>query len=323
MTAPTLTGQQVEPGPSGSPSGEQDAFAADLHVVRRLHVGRWVAAAAIFTFCGWLGYVVGTNKNIRWSAVGAYFTDASILRGLVVTIELTVIAMAIGLVLGILLALMRISANPVLKAASNFYIWIFRGTPLLVQIIFWYNIALIFPRLWLFGFYVSTNTVITTFGAAILALGLNEGAYMSEIVRAGIMSVAHGQMDAALSIGLTRRQAMRHVVLPQALRVIVPPFGNQTIGMLKTTSLVSVIAAQDLLTRAQNIYGKNFEVIELLIVASLWYLVLTTIASVGQYFIEQRFAAGAVRSQTTPGLLDAIRNNLLSAPRLLRRGTGL
>jgi len=288
---------------------------AELEFVPTRHWGRWLAAGVILAFMAWLSYVVATNKNIRWNAVGTFLHDSSILDGLKITIELTLIAMAIGVALGILLALMHLSRNPVLSIFANFYIWVFRGTPLLVQIIFWYNIALIFPRIGFGSLSLNTNTVVTTFVAAILALGLNEGAYMSEIVRAGILSVTHGQMDAALATGLTQRQAMRHVVIPQALRVIVPPTGNQTIGMLKTTSLVSVIAAQDLLTRSQNIYAKNFLVIELLIVASIWYLALTTIASVGQYFLEKKFAAGATRNQPEPGLLDFVRRHVFSLPR--------
>jgi len=203
----------------------------------------------------------------------------------------------------------------VLRVTSSAYIWVLRGTPVLVQLIFWYNMALIFPRIGIGSFSLNTNHVITTFGAAILALGLNEGAYMAEIVRAGFLSVARGQMDAALATGLTRRQAMRYIIIPQSLRVIIPPTGNQTIGMLKTTSLASVIAAQDLLTVTENIYAKTFLVIELLIVASIWYLVGTTIASIGQYFIERKFGAGS----TTTGvkMSDFLRERMLSSTRAL------
>ena len=196
------------------------------------------------------------------------------------TIELTVIAMAIGIALGVLLAVMRLSPNPLVSSASWLYIWFFRGTPVLVQLLFWYNIAALYPKIALgipFGpafVHADANTLITAFAAAILGLGLNEGAYMAEIVRAGIISVDEGQTDAAQSLGMTRLQTLRRIVLPQAMRVIIPPTGNETISMLKTTSLASVIAVTELLYSAQQIYAVNFKTIPLLIVASIWYLAL-------------------------------------------------
>jgi polar amino acid transport system permease protein len=309
-----LAGEKPAPATS-SPFGH-------IRVAKKPHWGRWAGGVVVIAIIGGLGYAVGTTPNIKWPAVGQYFSNSAILSGLVVTLELTVLAMAIGVGLGILLALMRLSMVVLFKASSGIYIWFFRGTPLLVQIIAWYNIGLVFPSIDLFGYHVGTNSLISPFTAAVLALGLNEGAYMSEIVRAGIMSIPHGQMDAALMVGLTRRQAMRSIVIPQSLRVIVPPTGNQTIGMLKTTSLVSVIAAQDLLTKAQYIYAKNFLVIELLIVASLWYLVLTTVASIGQYFLEKKIGVGSRRSNTRPLNLWAEVGRQLSRPlsMLTRRG---
>jgi len=196
--------------------------------------------------------------------------------------------MLIGTAGGVVLAVMRLSDNAVLVNLSRLYIWFFRATPLLVQIIFWFNIQLFIPRIVLGPIDLSMNALISAFTAALLALSLNESAYMAEIVRGGLNAVDRGQAEAATALGFTPLQTLRHVVLPQALRVVIPPIGNQTISMLKTTSLVSVVAAQDLLTRAQNIYARNFLIIELLIVASLWYLVLTTLASIGQHFIERR-----------------------------------
>lgn len=284
---------------------------AGICVAKKTHWARWVGGAVVTALVIGIAYAVATTPNIQWRAVGRYFSSSAILNGLVVTLELTVLAMAIGIGLGILLALMRLSNIVIFKVPSAIYIWLFRGSPLLVQIIAWYNIALVFPTVGVFGLHVSTNALISPFTAAVLALSLNEGAYMSEIVRAGILSIPHGQTDAALTIGLTRRQAMRYIVIPQSLRVIVPPTGNQTIGMLKTTSLVSVIAAQDLLTRAEYIYAKNFLVIELLIVASIWYLVLTTLASVGQYFLERKIGVGSRRSESgRRGLLAEVYRHL-------------
>jgi polar amino acid transport system permease protein len=297
-------------------NSEDIRFSTDksqLKYARTKRWGSWIAAAVVILLGGCLLWAVATNPNIKWSKMSGYIFDGAVLRGLVVTLELTVLAMVIGVALGVVLALMKLSPNGVLRTTSGIYIWVFRGTPVLVQLIFWYNMALIFPRIGFGVFSVDTNRVISTLGAAILALGLNEGAYMAEIVRAGILSVSRGQMDAALATGLTRRQAMRHIVIPQALRVILPPTGNQTIGMLKTTSLASVIAAQDLLTVTENIYAKTFLVIELLLVASLWYLVGTSIASIGQYFIEKKFGAGS--SSSGVKLADFVREHVFSSSR--------
>jgi polar amino acid transport system permease protein len=198
------------------------------------------------------------------------------------------------------LAVMRLSPNPLVSSSSWVYIWFFRGTPVLVQLLFWNFIAALYPHIAIgipFGpefFSIDANKAITPFVAAILGLGLNEGAYMSEIVRAGILSVDEGQTDAAHALGMTRLQTMRRIVLPQAMRVIIPPTGNETISMLKTTSIASVIAVGDLFTQVQLIYGGNLQQIPLLVVASIWYLVLTSLLSVAQYFIERRYSRGTV-----------------------------
>jgi polar amino acid transport system permease protein len=194
---------------------------------------------------------------------------------------------------------MRLSPNPVLKGFSGLYIWFFRGTPLLVQIIFWFNIQLFIPSIDIGPIHFDTNDIVTAFVAALLALSLNEAAYMAEIMRGGLMAVDSGQAEAAKALGYTPLQSMLRIIFPQALRVIIPPIGNQTISMLKTTSLVSVVAAQDLLTRAQNIYARNFLIIELLIVASIWYLVMTTVASGIQYLIERRLGRSTIDGGNT------------------------
>ena len=215
------------------------------------------------------------------------------------------------------MAIMRLSPNPLVSGASWLYIWFFRGTPVLVQLIFWYNIAALYPKLNLgipFGpafVHGNANTLIKPFTAAILGLGLNEGAYMAEIVRAGIISVDDGQTLAAQSLGLTRLQTMRRIVLPQAMRVIIPPTGNETISMLKTTSLVSVIAVADLLYAGQEIYSLNFETIQLLIVVSAWYLVCTSVLYVGQYYLERHYARGAAR-ELSPAALRRLRAGWLA-----------
>ena len=262
---------------------------------------------------------VVTNGRFEWSVVGDYLFDSRILHGAVVTIELTVIAMAIGIALGVLLAIMRLSPNPLISGASWFYIWFFRGTPLLVQLLFWYNIAALYPTIALgvpFGpsfIHANANTLITPFTAAILGLGLNEGAYMAEIVRAGIISVDEGQADAAQSLGMTRLQTMRRIVLPQAMRVIIPPTGNETISMLKSSSLVSVIVVTELLYAGQLIYSVNFKTIQLLIVVSFWYIVFTSVLYVGQYYLERYYGRGARGQPLTP--LERLRIGLMAVRR--------
>jgi polar amino acid transport system permease protein len=256
------------------------------------HWGQQIFGVIVIVILAAFLYAVATNENIKWSVVGENLFAPTILSGLWITISLTVISMIIGIVLGIILAIMRLSPNKVLSSVAAGYIWIFRGTPLLVQLLIWFNLALFFPRLGFGEFSLDTNTVISAFVAALLGLGLNEGAYMAEIVRGGILSVDHGQSEAASALGLRRRSTMFKIVLPQAMRVIIPPMGNDVITMLKMTSLVTVIAAPDLLNRAQTISVRNFYIFELLIVASIWYLLLTTIATLIQTRLEKRFARG-------------------------------
>jgi polar amino acid transport system permease protein len=277
--------------------------------------GRWVAAAIILYLTAAIVKSVATNPRFEWGIIRHYFTSSRVLQGLVTTLELTVLCMAIGIAIGIVLAVMRLSPNPLVSGASWLYIWFFRGTPVLVQILFWGFFAALYPRVSL-GIplgpqfvHFSANSVITPFVAGMLALGLNEGAYMAEIVRAGIISVDEGQTEAAQSLGMTRLQTIRRIVLPQAMRVIVPPTGNETISMLKTTSLVSVIAVTELLYSVQLIYAVNYRTIPLLIVASIWYLIVTTVLSFGQYYVERYFARGAAR-ELPPTALQRLRRSV-------------
>jgi polar amino acid transport system permease protein len=278
--------------------------------------GRWVAAAIILYLSAAIVKSIATNPRFEWGIIRHYFTSNRVLQGLITTLELTVLCMAIGIAIGIVLAVMRLSPNPLVSSASWVYIWFFRGTPVLVQILFWGFIAALYPTLSL-GIplgpqfvHFSANSTITPFVAGMLALGLNEGAYMAEIVRAGFISVDEGQTEAAQSLGMTRLQTMRRIVLPQAMRVIVPPTGNETISMLKTTSLVSVIAVTDLLYSVELIYAVNYRTIPLLIVASIWYLIVTTVLSFGQYYLERYFGRGAAR-ELPPTPLQRLRRNVL------------
>ena len=287
------------------------------------HYGRWAGAAVSIGVMALIVRLFVVTPNINWPKVGHYLTFSDILLGLQLTIILTIAAMAVGLVLGTVIAVMRLSANPVLRTLSWVYIWFFRGTPLLMQILFWFNIAIILPELGIgipftdWGVSVNTNVIVTSFVAALIALGLNEAAYMSEIVRAGILVVDYGQTEAAAALGMKRSLVFRMIVLPQAMRAIIPPTGNELIGLLKNTSLVSVIAAQELLTRAQNIYARNLLVIELLIVAAFWYLLVTSLLMWGQYYVERYYAKGSTNRPLPPTppqkLREWLRHRLSSA----------
>ena len=284
------------------------------------HPGRWVTVVVIAVLLAMLVHTLVVNPSFQWSVAWNYFSTVSVEKGVLLTLWLTVVSMVVGIAGGVLLAIMRLSPNPIVASAAWVYVWFFRGTPVLVQIIFWFNISAIFPRLSLgvpFGpsfVDVNANALISGVTAAILALGLNEAAYMSEIVRAGIISVDDGQSEAAAALGMTRLRIMSRIVLPQAMRVIVPPTGNETISMLKTTSLVSVVAVGDLLYSAQVIYTRTFQVIPGLIAASLWYIILTSILSIGQFYIERHFARGtALAARET--LLEKVLRNIFGSAR--------
>jgi polar amino acid transport system permease protein len=297
-----------------------------MKVVPVRHPGRWVSGAVILVLIAMLFNSLVFSKVVRgnstegrfqWGEVRKYLFAGPVFRGIGVTLELTVIAMAVGVVLGIILAIMRLSPNRLLSGSAWVYIWFFRGTPVLVQLFFWYvGISYLYPKLTLgvpFGpefFKIDANSLITSFIAAALGLSLNEGAYMAEIVRAGIISVDEGQNEAAQSLGMGKLKTMRRIVLPQAMRVIIPPTGNETISMLKTTSLVYAIAGADLFTATENISNSNYQIVPLLTVASIWYLFFTSILTIGQYYIERYYSRGSVRAlPLTP--IQRLRRTLL------------
>jgi polar amino acid transport system permease protein len=295
-----------------------------LRAVPVRHPGRWVSGVAILVGVALFVHTVTVSRvrrggvsqpRYQWDVVWKYFSSRLIFDGLIVTIELTVIAMAIGISLGIILAVLRLSPNPLLSSASWLYIWFFRGTPVLVQLYFWFDISYLYPRL-TFGIpfgpafaHLNANTAITPFFAAVVGLSLNEGAYMAEIVRAGIISVDEGQTEAAHALGMSRLQTMRRIVLPQAMRVIVPPTGNETISMLKTSSLASAITVAELLFKAQTVYSRTYQTVPLLMVASFWYLIVTSFLTSGQYYVERYFARGSVR-QLPPTPLSKVRRQI-------------
>ncbi|MCZ7415289.1 amino acid ABC transporter permease [Streptomyces sp. WMMC897] len=302
-TAPAVSPSRT--GPEGSPGPE-------LTVVTLTHWGRWLAAALSLTALAALVGSLARNDNLRWDIVGEYLFTDLVFDGLLTTVWLTVGAMALGLVLGVLLAVMRLSPNPVLFGLSGLFVWLFRGTPLLVQIIFWGYAGALYSQLTIglpftdvVFFQADTNALLTPVVAALLALALHEAAYASEIVRAGIQSVDTGQTEAAHSLGMRPALTMRRIVLPQAMRVIIPPMGNETINMLKMTALVSVISAHDLMSNIQAVYAQNYQVIPMLVVASLWYLALVTLLSVPQSWLERRYGRG-VAGSAAPSVLQRV-----------------
>nr|WSY56259.1 amino acid ABC transporter permease [Streptomyces sp. NBC_00886] len=255
----------------------------------------WAATVVVLVFAAMLVHGLVTNKAFQWNVVGRYLFDSDILAGLGLTVLLTVITMVVGLVLGTVLALMRLSGSLLLSWVSWAYIWFFRSVPVLVQLIFWFNFGALYSHLSLgvpFGPELisgSTNTLITPMTAALAGLGLSQAAYTGEVIRAGILAVPKGQTKAALALGMSHRLTFQRIVLPQAMKIIIPPLGNEVISTTKGTSLVSVIALSELLYSAQLIYARTYETIPLLIVASLWYLAVVSVLSVGQHFLERRY----------------------------------
>jgi polar amino acid transport system permease protein len=263
-----------------------------LTLVPRRHYGRMIGAAVV---CAALAAIVHAFAvgQIEWNYVAEFLTVPAIMSGLVNTVVMALLAMVLGIVLGVIFAIMRLSHNPVLFVTALGYVWLFRAIPALLQLLLWFNLALVFPTISIPGiFSVPTVTVMTPFVAALLGLGIQQGAFTAEVVRAGLLSVDQGQYEAAQTIGMTRLKMLRRIIMPQAMRVIVPPVGNEFIGMVKLTSLASVIQYAEILHSAQNIYYANSRVIELLIVASIWYLLVVTILSLIQGRVEKYYSKG-------------------------------
>ncbi|MEU8568419.1 amino acid ABC transporter permease [Streptomyces pathocidini] len=281
-------------GPADAPPPGPQPEAIKAIPVR--HYGRWISGVVVL---GLLALLINAFAvaNINWSAIPDFFFDSSVLHGVWRTVYISVLSMIIGLVGGIVLAVMRLSKNPVTSWVAWAYIWFFRGTPVFVQLILWFNLGLVFETINL-GFYKDEMTdFMTPFMAALLGLGLNEAAYMSEIVRAGIQSVDEGQTEASHALGMTHGKTLRRVVLPQAMRVIVPPTGNEFINMLKTSSLAaSACQFPELLRATSDIGQTSGAVVEMLFLAVIWYLILTSIFSVGQFYIERHYAKGSLRT---------------------------
>ncbi|MBB3396982.1 MULTISPECIES: amino acid ABC transporter permease [unclassified Rhizobium] len=252
------------------------------------------------------GWIIAANENFGWPVVAQYFFDPTVLNGLYVSLGLTVIAMILGVALGLVIAIARMSSDKLARSFASLFIWFFRGTPLLVQLIFWYNMSTLFPTISIslpFGPTLiswDTNSVITPLTAAIVGLALNEAAYMAEIIRGGLLSVDRGQTETAEAFGMTKARALWRIIIPQAMRSIVPPTGNQLISMIKATSIVSVIAMADLLYSVQSIYNRTFEIIPMLLVAVIWYLLITSVLNIGQSYIEAYYGRSDRRNGATP-----------------------
>lgn len=292
-------------GASGASAG---SLSAEPLLVKQLrHPARTAFAVVVVVGLALLGHAVGTSQNFDFHTVGQYLFSGVVTQGVLRTLFLTVLAMSIASVLGVFLALARQSPSLIFRAFGSAYVWVFRGTPVLVQLILWFNLALVIPKVTFTipgtgaSYTVVTNSVITPFTAALLGLALNEAAYMAEIIRGGMLSVGRGQTEAALSLGMSQPRTIRRIVFPQAMRAIIPPAGNELITCLKTTALVSIISYNELLGTVQGIYSVTYKTLELLTVASIWYLVCTTAFSVIQYFLERRYARGVAADALRSG----------------------
>jgi len=285
------------PGNSSAPSTTSDF--EPIKAIKLRHPWRWLIATVITLYAAAFAWDAAVNRPVYdWATFGKYIFDKRISEAALVTLELTIASMVLAIVLGILLAVMRLSPNPIFQSVSWFYLWIFRGTPVYVQLVFWGLVASIYPSFsiglpFMDAFVTFKAADVPLFWISVLGLGLNESAYMAEVVRAGILSVDRGQTEASRALGMSWFQSMQRVIIPQSMRIIIPPTGNEVISMLKTTSLVAAVPfSMDLYMRARDIAGPIFRPIPLLLVASAWYLLFTSILMVGQYYLEKRFARG-------------------------------
>ncbi|RKT15926.1 polar amino acid transport system permease protein [Streptomyces sp. 1114.5] len=305
------------PDPSAADPSALDRSAPppgpEARIVARRKPGQWIAAAAALLLAAMAVNSLIRNRAFQWNVVADWFTARSVLNGLTLTLWLTAVTLALGFLLGTVLATMRLSTNPVLRTLSWGYIWIFRSTPPLVQLLFFFNIGALYPTLGLgipFGPEFVTVRTVNLIGptlTAVIGLTLLETAYAAEVIRGGILSVDRGQLEAAAALGIGRWRVLRRIIVPQAMRAIVPSAGNMLIGALKGTSIVSVLAVSDLLYSVQLVYLQSYRVIPMLMVATLWYLVVTTLLSIGQYYVERHFAKGATRDGLPPTPLQRAR----------------
>ncbi|MGZ2357672.1 amino acid ABC transporter permease [Streptomyces sp. 372A] len=305
-------------GPADEPPAPSATAAAPVpEAIRAIpvrHYGRYVSALVAIGLLASIIYAFSQGR-INWGAIPDYFFDHRIIDGVGQTLLLTALSMLIGVVGGVLLAVMRLSKNPVTSSIAWFYIWFFRGTPVLVQLFVWFNLGLVFEYINLGPVYKDYwSSFMTPLLTALLGLGLNEAAYMAEICRAGLLSVDEGQTEASHALGMSHAKTLRRVVIPQAMRVIVPPTGNEVINMLKTTSLVAAVQFYELFKNAQDIGQASGAPVEMYFLAAAWYLIMTSVLSVGQYYLERYYARGSSRS-LPPTPFQKLRATVLSVGR--------
>ena len=306
------------------------AVSKPIEAVRLRHPGRMVFAVVLLACVALFIYDAAFNRPVySWDIVGQYLFDQRVISAIGYTLQLTIYSMIIAIVLGITLAVMRLSENPVVRAVAWVYLWIFRGTPVYVQLTFWGLIATIYKTIdigipftdpWIS---LDTKDLLSFFTLAVIGLALNEAAYMAEIVRSGLLAVEKGQEEAAVALGLGWWHTMTRVVLPQAMRVIIPPTGNEVISMLKTTSLVTAVPfTLELYTRTRDIAAVTYKPVPMLIVGSIWYLVITSVLMVGQYYLEKHFAKGLGQRPDVmkPSLATGVLEVMGEAPEAAQRG---
>ncbi|MFJ9773350.1 amino acid ABC transporter permease [Kitasatospora sp. NPDC101157] len=315
------------PGPAPGPAAGLDPAELDgLRTVRARHPWRWAAGIAALVVLVQFLHGLATNPAWDWATFRLYFTADTILQAIGRTLELTAYGTVLGFALGAVVAAMRLSRSAILRTLAWAYVWVFRSIPLIVQLVFWFNLSYLYKR---FGFGIpfgptfgdfETVGVLGALGAAVLGLGLHQAAFAAEIIRGGVIAVDAGQREAAAALGIPRgRQAWR-IVLPQAMRSILPAAANEVISLLKGTSVVYVMAIGELFYQAQVIYGRTGRVVPLLMVATVWYVVLTTVLSIGQYYVERYFSRGARRTPP-PTPLQRLRAFLRSLPTRTSGGT--
>ncbi|WP_329140178.1 amino acid ABC transporter permease [Streptomyces sp. NBC_00670] len=314
VAAPPGEAAAPHTGPAAGRTPPAPDDPATFTVVPARHYARWAAALAVLVLVAQLAHGLATNPVWEWHVFRAYVLSETIVRAVWVTLQLTAYATVLGFLLGTVLAFMRLSRSPVLQTVAWTYIWIFRSIPMIVQLVFWFNLSALYDRLGLgipFGpvfWSVDSNSIIGTMGAAVIGLTLHQAAYCAEIVRGGVLAVDQGQLEAAAALGIPRLRQIRRIVLPQAMRAILPTAGNEVIGLLKGTSVVYVMSIGELFYQVQVVYGRNGRVIPLLLVATAWYVLLTSLLSVAQYYVERRYARGADRTPPPTPLQRARRS---------------
>ena len=274
---------------------QQTLDAAKLPHIPTRHVGRGVVAVVLLVLLLWLVQSLAFNQALDWPTVWKYFLDYNVLAGLGRTLLITAVAIVVAIIIGTVLATMRLSNSRILQTLAWVYVWFFRSVPLLVLLVLAFNLSLLWPEVTIgipFGgptlYSIETQKLLNPLVAAIVTFALQQAAYTSEVLRASMLAVPVGQREAAAALGMTSARALRRIVFPQAFRIALPPIANDTINLLKSTSIVAFIAVPDLMYSVQQIYSANFRVMPLLVVATVWYTIIVSVLSAGQFLVERR-----------------------------------